>query len=39
MSEAYLATAVFTETKKLPEDEGHPLHKLFPDFTGQLKQM
>jgi tetrahydromethanopterin S-methyltransferase subunit H len=37
MAEAYLATAVFGETGRLPGKEGHPLYKLFPDFSAQLK--
>jgi tetrahydromethanopterin S-methyltransferase subunit H len=39
MADAFLATAVFAETKKLPTDENHPLYKLFPDFVDQLKTM
>jgi tetrahydromethanopterin S-methyltransferase subunit H len=39
MAEAYLATAVFSETGKLPEKEDHPIYKLFPDFVTQLKEM
>lgn len=38
MAEAFLATAVFAETGGLPQKEGHPLHKLFPDFATQLKE-
>lgn len=38
-ADAFLATAVFGETKKLPTDENHPLYKLFPDFVEQLKGM
>jgi len=38
-AEAFLATAVFAETKKLPVDENHPLYKLFPDFVEQLKSL
>ncbi|MGP8050158.1 MAG: tetrahydromethanopterin S-methyltransferase [Desulfobaccales bacterium] len=37
MSAAFLATAVFAETKKLPKDQNHPLFKLFPEFVDQLK--
>jgi tetrahydromethanopterin S-methyltransferase subunit H len=37
MADAFLAAAAFTETKKLPEDQNHPLYKLFPDFVEQLK--
>lgn len=36
-SEAFLAAAVFAETKRLPVYENHPLYKLFPDFVEQLK--
>jgi tetrahydromethanopterin S-methyltransferase subunit H len=36
MAEAFSASAAFTETKKLPADPNHPLHKLFPDFVEQL---
>ena len=39
MAEAFLATAAFSETGKLPEKEGHPLYKLFPDFVAQIKGM
>jgi len=38
-AEAFLATSVFAETKKLPVCETHPLYKLFPDFVDQLKSM
>lgn len=37
MADAFLASAAFTETKKLPADPNHPLYKLFPDFVEQLK--
>jgi tetrahydromethanopterin S-methyltransferase subunit H len=37
MADAFLASAVFPETRKLPADSNHPLHKLFPDFAEQLK--
>lgn len=36
-AEAFLASAVFAETKRLPKDANHPLFKLFPDFVEQLK--
>ncbi|MCG6895043.1 MAG: hypothetical protein LJE65_15680 [Desulfobacteraceae bacterium] len=36
-AEAFLATAVFAETKELPKDPNHPLYKLWPDFVEQLK--
>jgi len=39
MADAFTASAVFAETKRLPELETHPLNKLFPDFVGQLKGM
>lgn len=39
MADAFLATAVFGESKRLPADAGHPLYKLFPDFVDQLKGM
>jgi tetrahydromethanopterin S-methyltransferase subunit H len=38
-AEAFLATAVFAETKQLPKDPNHPLFKLFPDFVEQLKSL
>ena len=38
-AEAFLATAVFAETKRLPTDKNHPLYKLFPDFVDQLKNL
>jgi len=37
IADAFLATAVFAETKELPKDQGHPLYKLFPEFVEQLK--
>jgi len=39
MADAFTATYVFAETRRLPALEGHPLNKLFPDFAGQLKEM
>lgn len=39
MTDAFLATAVFAETKKLPTDPGHPLYKLFPEFVEQLQSI
>lgn len=39
MADAFLATAVFSETKKLPENPDHPIFKLFPDFVDQLKKL
>jgi tetrahydromethanopterin S-methyltransferase subunit H len=37
MADAFTATFVFAETKRLPSLDSHPLNKLFPDFAGQLK--
>jgi tetrahydromethanopterin S-methyltransferase subunit H len=37
MADAFLATAVFAETRELPKAEDHPLYKLFPEFVEQLK--
>jgi tetrahydromethanopterin S-methyltransferase subunit H len=39
MADAFTATLVYSETKKLPELESHPLRKLFPDFVEQIKGM
>lgn len=39
MADAFLATAIFSETKKLPKDPDHPLFKLFPEFVDQLKKI
>ncbi|HTY22696.1 MAG TPA: hypothetical protein VMC85_06170 [Desulfomonilaceae bacterium] len=39
MADAFTATLMFAETKKLPEQETHPLRKLFPEFVDQLKGM
>ncbi len=39
LAEAFLATWVFAETKKLPELATHPLYKVFPDFAEQMKGM
>lgn len=36
LADAFLATTVFDETKKLPPDPNHPLLKLWPDFANQL---
>jgi tetrahydromethanopterin S-methyltransferase subunit H len=38
-AEAFLASAVFAETKRMPKDPNHPLYKLFPDFVEQLKSI
>jgi tetrahydromethanopterin S-methyltransferase subunit H len=37
MADAFTATLVFAETKRLPATQTHPLNKLFPDFVDQLK--
>lgn len=37
LADAFLATSVYPETKALPKDPNHPLVKLFPDFSDQLK--
>lgn len=37
LSDAFLATAVFYETKELPKAENHPINKLWPDFAKNLK--
>ena len=39
MADAFLASAVFAETRRLPKDPNHPLLKLFPDFVEQLKTL
>lgn len=39
MADAFTATLVFGETKKLPALEDHPLYRLFPNFASQLKGM
>jgi tetrahydromethanopterin S-methyltransferase subunit H len=39
MADAFTATSVFGEMKRLPELETHPLRKLFPEFVEQLKSM
>ncbi len=39
MADAFLATAVYSETKQLPKDQNHPLFKLFPEFVEQLKTL
>ena len=37
MTDAFIATAVYNETGRLPKEESHPLFKLFPDFVENLK--
>jgi tetrahydromethanopterin S-methyltransferase subunit H len=39
MADAFLATAVFAESKRLPKDPNHPLFKLFPEFVEQLQKI
>lgn len=38
MADAFQATAVFSETGRLPKDGNHPLFKLFPEFVEDLKK-
>jgi tetrahydromethanopterin S-methyltransferase subunit H len=38
LADAFTATLVFGETKRLPASDSHPLFKLFPDFVEQVKQ-
>ena len=37
LADAFLATSAFADTQQLPKDPNHPLVKLFPDFSEQLK--
>jgi len=37
LADAFLATAVFDETKELPKDPNHPINKLWSDFANNLK--
>jgi tetrahydromethanopterin S-methyltransferase subunit H len=37
MADAFAATLLFGETKKLPASESHPLYMLFPDFVNKIK--
>jgi tetrahydromethanopterin S-methyltransferase subunit H len=39
MANAFAATAVFAEEKRIPSLESHPLNRLFPEFSAQLKGM
>ncbi len=39
MADAFTASAVFAETRALPELDTHPLNRLFPEFVEQLKGM
>ncbi|MBW2029829.1 MAG: tetrahydromethanopterin S-methyltransferase [Deltaproteobacteria bacterium] len=39
MADAFLATAVFAETGELPLAEDHPLYRLFPEFSEDLKNV
>lgn len=37
LADAFLATAVFDETKEMPKAPNHPIYKLWPDFANNLK--
>ncbi|NCO60671.1 MAG: tetrahydromethanopterin S-methyltransferase [Deltaproteobacteria bacterium CG_4_8_14_3_um_filter_51_11] len=39
MANAFAATAVFAEERRLPSLDNHPLNRLFPEFVAQLKGM
>jgi len=39
MADAFLATAVFSDTGRLPIDPDHPLYKLFPEHAENLKSI
>jgi tetrahydromethanopterin S-methyltransferase subunit H len=39
LADAFAATLVFGETKRLPASDSHPLYKLFPEFVEQAKQL
>ncbi len=39
MADAFLASAVFAECRRLPAEPGHPLYALFPEFAEQLKSL
>jgi tetrahydromethanopterin S-methyltransferase subunit H len=39
MANAFQATAVYSETGRLPKDPNHPLFKLFPDFVENIKNI
>jgi len=39
LADAFTATLLFGETKKLPPSESHPLYMLFPDFVEQVKAL
>ena len=39
MADAFLATLVFGEEKRLPESKEHPIYKLFPEFIQQLENI
>jgi tetrahydromethanopterin S-methyltransferase subunit H len=39
LADAFTATLVFGETRKLPASETHPLYKLFPEFAEQVKAL
>ncbi|OGP62957.1 MAG: hypothetical protein A2V65_07410 [Deltaproteobacteria bacterium RBG_13_49_15] len=37
LADAFLATSMYNTTRQLPKDPNHPLVKLFPSFSEQLK--
>jgi tetrahydromethanopterin S-methyltransferase subunit H len=39
LADAFQATYVFAESRKLPAVKNHPLHKLFPEFVTQIEGM
>ena len=39
LADAFTATLVFGETKKLPASDSHPLYKLFPDCVEQVNAL
>jgi len=39
MADAFLATLICAESKRLPEARTHPLYMLFPDFVEQIKSV
>ena len=39
MANAFLSTLTFADNKQLPASENHPLHRLFPEFVNQLKEL
>jgi len=39
LADAFTATLVFSETRKLPASDSHSLYKLFPEFVEQVKAL